>query len=224
MGILYSNGKTVLHLHTDIRTHSVRAVDVQRIARAEMDKRNILIALIGQSSDHRKVGVSLVHGNDMPALVDAVEALAEPDDGFLLKQRYLQAETVLPANMHAGKRLFVHEENLPVPDRQHDAPVRTARNHDISVSRCRTQYGAVLRDGKRIRYRRKKTAVRLAFQAESRFGKDKLQRGHRVPKIQNNLTVFRCNLPKLFIRCPIGRLVAQGPIGVVPLNIAGEPA
>ena len=110
----------------------------------------------------------------MPALVDAVEAFAEPDDGLLLKQRHLQAETVLPANMHAGKRLFVHEENLPVPDRQHDAPVRTARNHDISVSRRRTQYGAVLRDGKRIRYRRKKTAIRLAFQAESRFGKDKL--------------------------------------------------
>ena len=44
-----------------------------------------------------------------------------------------------------------------------------------------------------------KTAIRLAFQAESRFGKDKLKRGHRVSKIQNNLAAFRCNLPKLFI-------------------------
>ena len=66
-----------------------------------MDKRNILIALIGQSSDHRKVGVSLVHGNDMPALVDAVEAFAEPDDGLLLKQGICRRNRP-SRNMHAG--------------------------------------------------------------------------------------------------------------------------
>ena len=224
MGILYGNGKAVLRLHADIRTHPVCAVDIQRIAGTEMDKRNVLVALIGQSGDHRKVGVPLVHGNDMPALVDAVEALAKPDDGFLLKQRHLQAEAFLPANMHAGKRIFVHGENLPVPDRQHDAPVRAARDHGIPVSRRRTQHSAVLRDGKRIRRRGKKAAARHALQAESRFGKGKLQRGHRVSKIQHNPAVFRRDLPKLFIRRPIGGLVAQGPIGVVPLNIAGEPA